>query len=66
MIRLTVDRIHSHLVRNSFSEGRDWKARGNLIALVVGSNFKYEEAILIIEKATSENLIGKSKRRGKG
>lgn len=32
-----------------------------MIALVVGSNFKYEEAILIIEKATSENLIGKGK-----
>lgn len=29
-----------------------------MIALVVGSNFKYEEAILIIEKATSEHLIG--------
>lgn len=29
-----------------------------MIALVVGSNFKYEEAILIIEKATSEKLIG--------
>lgn len=33
----------------------------HLIALVLGSNFKYEEAILIIEKATSDNLIGKSK-----
>lgn len=46
-----------------------WKAKGNLIALVVGSNFKYEEAVLIIEKVTSENVIGYRagvNRAGKG
>lgn len=53
-----MDRIHFHLVRNSFSEGTNWKVKGNLIALDMRSNFKYEEAILIIEKATLENLIG--------
>ena len=53
-----MDRIPFHLVRKPFSQEMNWKGKGNLIALVVGSNFKYQEAILIIEKAASENLIG--------
>lgn len=58
LIRLVMDRINFHLVRKPFLQEVNWKVKSNLIALIVRSNFKYQEALLIIEKATSENLIG--------